>query len=187
MSDRPPWTGLERHLLLPLALLATVLLSASIPPGPAFADEPLEPGEQAVVSAEGDGLRLRFLPSTDGAVLDTVPDDTVVTAVGAQHRADGHCWERVIVDGQPGWMAAEYLVRESGVIDENADPCADAESDEDEADEEDEGDAAEDTTPSPGAAGVLPVPPPGGWTVGIAGASDVGALVAAQPFDVASV
>ncbi|MYI82297.1 MAG: SH3 domain-containing protein, partial [Chloroflexi bacterium] len=170
---------LSRYLVA-LALAAAFLLSASTTATPAHADERLDAGEQAVVSADGDGLNLRSLPSLAGAILAEVPDGTVVTALGVQQRADGHCWERVTHDGQPGWMAAEYLVRLGGAIDEDADPCAEAASTEDQEDEE-------VPTPSPGDPGVLPVPPPGGWTVGLAGTSDIEALVEAQTFDVASV
>ncbi len=180
MSERPRWTGLQRQLLLPLALVATVLLSASIPPSSAHAAGPLAEGQQAIVSADGDGLNLRSEPSLAARVLAHVEDGTVVTARGMQRRADGHCWEAVTHDGQHGWMAAEYLATVGGSSDPAADPCADAGSGEDE----------EDTTPSPGApgeSGVLPVPPPGGWTEGFAGTSDVEALVAAQDFEVKSV
>ena len=89
-------------------------------------------------------------------------------------------------------MAAEYLVPVGGSSDDNADPCADASSDEEEEEEEDttpppdEEDEAE-TTPSPGEPGVLPVPPPDGWTPGIAGTSDLATLIEAQTFDVESV
>lgn len=151
-----------------LALAAAFLLSASTTTDPAYAAGPLAAGQQAVVSADGDGLNLRSLPSLAGAVLAEVPDGTVVTAVGARHWADGHCWEHVTHNGLNGWMAAEYLVPVGGSSDDAADPCADAASEE-------------------GEAGVLPVPPPGGWTVGLAGTSDIEALVEAQTFDVASV
>lgn len=172
------------RLLVPLALVAAFLLSASTTANPAHAAGPLAAGQQAVVSADGDGLNLRSMPSLAGAILAEVPDGTVVTARGAQHEADGFCWEAVTHEGQPGWMAADYLVPVGGSSDDGADPCADASSDEDQADEED---AEEDTTPSPGEAGVLPAPPPGGWTSGVADTSDIEALVNAQPFDVKSV
>ena len=170
---------LSRYLVA-LALAAAFLLSASTTATPAHADERLDAGEQAVVSADGDGLNLRSLPSLAGAILAEVPDGTVVTALGAQQRADGHCWEHVTHDGLNGWMAAEYLVRVGGAIDEDADPCAEAASTEDQEEEA-------VTTPSPGEPGVLPVPPPDGWTSGVAGTSDIKALIEAQTFDVASV
>ena len=49
-----------------------------------------------------------------------------------------------------------------------------------------ERDDSEQATP-PEEPRVLPVPPPGGWTQGVAGTSDIEALVAAQTFDVQSV
>lgn len=168
------------RLLVALALAAAFLLSASTTAHPAHAAGPLAAGQQAVVSADGDCLRLRSMPSLSGAELDCVEDGTVVTAGGVQQRADGHCWERVTHDSLNGWMAAEYLVPVGGSSDDDADPCADATSTEDQEDEE-------DTTPSPGEPGVLPVPPPDGWTSGVAGTSDIEALIEAQTFDVASV
>ena len=157
-----------RRLLLPWALLAAVLLYASSSADPVEAAGPLAAGDQAVISADGDGLNLRQTPALDGVILAfAVPDGTVVTARGEQYMADGICWEAVTHDGQPGWMAAEYLVPVGGEADDDADPCADAER----VDE-----------PS-----VLPAPPPGGWTQGVAGTSDIEALVAAQTFDVQSV
>ncbi len=177
------------RLLVPLALVAAFLLSASTSANPAHAAGPLAEGQQAVVSADGDGLNMRSMPSRSAAVLAEVADGTVVTARGAQHLADGHCWEAVTHDGLNGWMAAEYLEPLGGSSDDNADPCADASSDEDEADttpppdEEDE----PDTTPSPGEPGVLAVPPPDGWTPGLAGTSDIATLIDAQTFDVESV
>ena len=152
---------------MPWALLAAVLLYASSPAGPVEAAGPLADGQQAVVSADGDCLNLRSMPTIDGAILACVDDGTVVTARGAPHEADGYCWEAVAHDGLNGWMAAEYLVPVSGEADDDTDPCADTES----ADQ-------------PRA---LPVPPPGGFTAGIAGTSDLEALVAAQTFDVVSV
>ncbi len=165
-----------RRLLLPWALLAAILLYASIPANPANAAGPLADGQQAVISADGDCLRLRQMPSLTAAELDCVDDGTVVTARGAQYLADGHCWEAVTKDGLNGWMAAEYLVPVSGEADDDADPCADAES----------ADDSEEATP-PDEPRVLPAPPPGGFSEGVAGTSDLEALVAAQIFDVASV
>lgn len=170
---------LSRYLVA-LALAAAFLLSASTTATPAHAAGPLAAGQQAVVSADGDCLRLRSMPSLVAAELDCVDDGTVVTARGAQYQADGLCWEAVTHDGLNGWMAAMYLDPVGGSSDDGADPCADAASTEDQEDEE-------VTTPSPGEPGVLPVPPPDGWTSGVAGTSDIEALIEAQTFDVASV
>ena len=186
-----------RRLLLPWALLAAILLYASIPANPANAAGPLADGQQAVVSADGDCLRLRQMPSLNAAELDCVDDGTVVTARGAQDLADGHCWEAVAHDGLNGWMAAEYLVPVNGEADDNADPCADADGgdgdgdghDGDDGDDDGDGhdgddDGDDETQDEPR---VLPAPPPGGFSEGVAGTSDLEALVAAQTFEVASV
>ena len=160
-------TRLLRSTLLTLAVAAAWTATAP----PASASEPLEAGQQAVVSADGDGLNLRPRPSLDAPIIRRVPDGTVVTAVGERRTADGYDWERVDVDGERGWMAATYL-RAVEPEDEPDTPPGDG---------SDGGDGGD------GGVGVLPVPPPGGLTLGRAGTSDVAALVAAQRFDVGSV
>ena len=62
-----------RRLLLPWALLAAVLLYASSSASPVDAAGPLADGDQAVISADGDGLNLRLTPALDGAILGSVP------------------------------------------------------------------------------------------------------------------
>ena len=158
---------------LPLLLVAAAL---AVAPPTASAQERLEAGQQAVVSADGDGLNLRARPSVAAPIIDRIPDGTVVTAVGERETADGHDWELVDAGGERGWMAATYL--RPVEADRGDGPDAETPGG---TDGGGEGDGSSDGP------GVLPVPPPGGITVGRAGTSDVEALVAGQRFDVASV
>lgn len=64
----------------------------------------------ATVQTAGDCLYLRPEPTTASAALDCFPDGTVVNLrEGDRRNADGHSWQPVEVDGQQGWMAAEFL------------------------------------------------------------------------------
>ncbi|MXZ63013.1 MAG: SH3 domain-containing protein [Chloroflexi bacterium] len=151
--------------VLVLALLSTLLLAALAFPRPAGAEGPFEEGQQVVVSADGDCLNLRAGATVAASRITCVPDGTVLTALGAQREADGYVWERVSYHGRAGWMASAYL-----------------------AALDDDGDDAEDTTPAvPEVPTVFAVPPPGGFTAGPVGTTDLDALVEAQSFEVASV
>ena len=169
-----------RWLLGAAVLLVAAVGALAATPPPASASEPLEAGQQAIVSADGDGLNLRERPSLAAPIIRReVPDGTVVTAVGERRTADGYDWERVDVGGQRGWMAATYLraVEPEGGDEPDAEPPGGT----------DGGDGGDGDDGADAGSGVLPVPPPGGITAGRAGTSDVEALVAAQSFDVGSV
>lgn len=156
---------------LVLALLGALLLAALASARPAGAEAPFEEGQQVVVSADGDCLNLRAGATLAASTITCVPDGTVLTALGAQREADGYAWERVSYRGRPGWMAGAYLV----ALDDDGDDAG-------------EDGAGEDTTPSvPEAPTVFAVPPPGGFTAGPVGTTDLDALVEAQSFDVAGV
>ena len=150
-------------LLLGAALLA---LAGSI--DRASAQQPFEEGQQVVVSADGDCLRLRAGATVSAAIITCVADGTVLTALGEQREAEGYVWERVSYRGRPGWMAGEYLVA---------------------LDDADEGDGEEGTTTPvvPEEPTVLAVPPPGGFTAGPVGTTDLASLVEAQSFEVAGI
>ena len=170
---------MSRLLGSAVLLVAAVGAVAATPP-PASASEPLEAGQQAVVSADGDGLNLRPRPSLDAPIIRRVPDGTVVTAAGERRTADGYDWEQVDVDGERGWMAAAYLraVEPESAEEPDAEPPGGTDG---------AGDGDDGGGDGGDGSGVLPVPPPGGITAGRAGTSDVEALVAAQRFDVGSV
>ena len=158
----------SRVPVLAAALLAAAMLALLGAPEPAGAQQPFASGQQVVVSADGDGLRLRAGATLGAPIITTLADGTVVTALGEQREADGYVWERVRYLGRPGWMARAYLVP----LDDGAD---------------DPGDAEEPTPPVPEAPTVLAVPPPGGFTAGPVGTTDLAAFVAAQSFEVAAV
>ncbi len=168
-ANQVPRTSLR---LAVLVLFAAVVALALWSGRTANAQEAFEAGEQVVVSADGDGLNLRAGPTTSALVLiEAVADGTLVTALGEQRQADGYVWERVDVDGVRGWMAAIYLVPVVGDTTEGGDDATDA----DEV----------DTTPEEPT--LLTVPPPGGFTMGPAGTTDLEAFVDAQSFDVAGI
>ena len=155
-----------RTLLVAIVLLTVALTAAPGWGRTANAQEAFEAGQQVVVSADGDGLNLRAGPTTSAVVLiQAVPDGTLVTALGEQRDADGYIWERVNVDGQVGWMVRIYLA-----------PFT-------------RGDTTEvdevDATPEEPT--VLTVPPPGGFTMGPSGTTDLEAFADAQSFDVAGI
>ena len=133
-------------------------------PRPVSAEGPFEAGQQVVVSAGGDCLNLRAGATTQAARIVCVPDGTLLTALGERRSGAEYQWERVDYDGQPGWMADAYLV--PFVAD---------------------GDTDADDPPVPEAPNVLPAPPPGGFTAGPVGATDLDAFVEAQSFDVSAI
>ncbi|MBK8901171.1 MAG: DUF389 domain-containing protein [Anaerolineaceae bacterium] len=55
------------------------------------------------------GTNLRTAPSLDAAVLAVLPIDTMVVLLDGVASADGFVWQEVLVDGQPGWLSAEFL------------------------------------------------------------------------------
>ncbi|MCY4639523.1 MAG: SH3 domain-containing protein [Chloroflexi bacterium] len=175
--ERPAAGAPRRLLMLPL-LLAAALGALAVPPLPTAASGPLEAGQRATVSADGDGLNLRAEPAIAADILDRIPDGTLVTALGEQRRADGYDWERVEVGGLSGWMAADYLVAEEQ--DDGSEPEPEPEPDPPVP-------VPPEPAPVPTGPLALPVPPAGGLTLGRAGTSDLEELVAAQGFRVAVV
>ena len=55
------------------------------------------------------GLNRRAEPSRDGEVLDQLAENSVVVILGEQVEADGILWQQIEVDGQIGWVSAEFL------------------------------------------------------------------------------
>ena len=151
-----------------MAPLAALLLAVLAAPRPVSAEGPFEEGQQVVVSADGDCLNLRAGATTEASVITCVPDGTLLTAVGARRSGAGYQWERVNYDGRLGWMADMYLV-----------PFTAGDDTDDAADEPE---PAVPQTPT-----VLPAPPPGGFTAGPIGSTDLDAFVEAQTFDVSAI
>jgi hypothetical protein len=61
---------------------------------------------RAIVSADGDGLRLRAAPSTDAPIRDVMPDDSIVDVLD---RTPDGAWAKVRFDGTEGWASAQFL------------------------------------------------------------------------------
>ncbi len=55
------------------------------------------------------GTNLRTGPGLDTAVLAVLPVDTVVVLLPGVASADGFVWQEVAVEGQTGWLSAEFL------------------------------------------------------------------------------
>ena len=56
------------------------------------------------------GTNLRAEPSLEAEVLAILPTDTVVVLLDGLVEADGFVWQEVLVDGQSGWLSAEFLL-----------------------------------------------------------------------------
>jgi hypothetical protein len=85
------------------------LISPSASPSPSAA-----PGARMkVVNTEGQGANMRQRPSTTAPVLKTLPEGTVVEAIGEPTNAEGRAWRNVRdPGGATGWVAAELLAPE---------------------------------------------------------------------------
>jgi uncharacterized membrane protein len=56
------------------------------------------------------GTNLRVEPSLSSEILAVLPVDTVVILLDGVAAVDGFVWQEVLVDGQSGWLSAEFLV-----------------------------------------------------------------------------
>ena len=66
-----------------------------------------------VVNTENQGVRFRQRPSTQGQVLRSLPEGTVLEVVGPDAEADGIAWRNVREPGGAvGWVAAEFVTPE---------------------------------------------------------------------------
>ena len=70
---------------------------------------PLTPGNQAIIDAGGDCLRIRDLPGMSGNKLDCIADKTVVDVLEGAVRTNDYRWQKVSVNGHIGWMADAFL------------------------------------------------------------------------------
>ena len=122
---------------------------------------PLTAQTPAWVDTGGDCLRLRTAPGLASGDLDCLDHGAEVLLLGESEEQDGFTWLRVDYQGQVGWLAGFYVT---------TDP-----------------DDVQVISETPSAGGALQTPPEGGLTVGVAGFDDLGALVAAQEFQVLSV
>ena len=72
--------------------------------------ETLTPGTQALVSSDGDSLRLRAAPTISASIIASIPHGSVVNIRDGSAQADGYTWQFVEWSGAIGWVAANYLV-----------------------------------------------------------------------------
>ena len=160
---------LTRGFLVALVALAMLTLAAARPGGRVDA-------AGLRVSAQGDCLRLRGEPGLSGSVIGCVPDGSALVDAGQTTSANGLGWTLVRWGEVIGWVATQYLAPDTAPAPTT--PVAPA--------------TPVAAPPAVAAtrlatASALREPPPGGITVGLAGGVSPRALVAAQPFEVASV
>ncbi|HJP41307.1 MAG TPA: SH3 domain-containing protein [Dehalococcoidia bacterium] len=67
------------------------------------------PGEQAQVSADGDGLRLRSAPGLDTEIFSVLPDTTIVTIISGPVTTDELNWWEIDTPAGVGWSAEDFL------------------------------------------------------------------------------
>jgi hypothetical protein len=68
------------------------------------------PGATVVVVGTGEsGLNMRSAASTEAEILGSFPDGTTLTVTGESQEADGFTWWPVEVEGQNGFVAADFL------------------------------------------------------------------------------
>ncbi len=98
------------HGWLGLGIVA-VLLAAFFNPLSALADTNLVIGGQARISyANGDDVRMREVPSYDGALIKFVPEGTILDVVdGPYTDDDGNIWYLLSHDGDTGYIVSDYL------------------------------------------------------------------------------
>lgn len=56
------------------------------------------------------GTKLRAEPSLSAEILDVLPEGAVVILLDGVEAFDGFVWQEVMLDGQVGWMSAEFLL-----------------------------------------------------------------------------
>ena len=113
-----PGAGRARSILSVFAGTTLVVSALSIPQS-ANADTDLIIGGVAVIAyANGDQVRLRDDKSYDGDVIDEFPEGTTVDVIDGPGSSDddGSLWYRVSVDGERGYISADYLASSSGLL-----------------------------------------------------------------------
>ena len=82
----------------------------TIAPPPSPSPAPAPSVRLKVVNTEGQGANMRQRPSTTAPVLRTLPEGTVVEAIGGEQQAEGRAWRNVRdPGGATGWVAAEFV------------------------------------------------------------------------------
>ena len=88
-----------------LALVITAGMRADVVSAQTFT-----PGTQALVSSDGDSLRLRSAPTISAAIITSIPHGSVVNIRDGSAQSDGYTWQFIEWSGAIGWVAANYLV-----------------------------------------------------------------------------
>ena len=109
---RPPGGRLRRLPLLAFAL-AIGLAPALSEVHTVLADDLLIGGAAIIADANGDNVRLRDEPSLSGEIIDELPEGTILDVLGGP-TGDDDSWYRVAIDGETGYMSAEYLQEYTG-------------------------------------------------------------------------
>ena len=135
----------------------------------------------AVVSADGDCLRLGNTPGLSGVRLDCISHGSTVSVIGPAQVLDGLAWIPVDSHLGSGWVAAIYLAEAP------ATPATTSVTTKPITDAPVSGGTSADANPIPSVSVeadgyVLPVPPQGGLTRGPTGTTDPAAFAVAQAF-----
>ncbi len=102
----PQVTAMPAQGGLPAGLPTVTPESGVAPAAPAGALAPAF----VVVNTGGLGLRMRASPSTDGAVVETLPDGARVEQIGEDSMGSSYVWRKVRApSGSEGWVAVDFL------------------------------------------------------------------------------
>ncbi len=104
---RRPFVRLGAPILVALAL--ALVVTAGMRAGVASA-QTFTPGTQALVSSDGDSLRMRSAPTVSATVIASIPHGSLVNIREGSAQADGYTWQFIEWSGAFGWVAADYLV-----------------------------------------------------------------------------
>lgn len=98
-------------LWLVLGLAVSLCLSFLSPVADAIASTNLVSGDETTIAyANGDTVRMRSKAGSAGAIVGEFSEGTPVRIIdGPTQASDGSFWYRVAVEGQSGYMAAEFL------------------------------------------------------------------------------
>jgi hypothetical protein len=85
------------------------IIATPAPPTPTSGPTTLQAGAQATVSTDGDALRVRPAPNTQGEPIGRLANGTVVTIVAGPSEGDGYTWWQIENDAIKGWVVADFL------------------------------------------------------------------------------
>ena len=115
-TSRPDPAGLPKPTLAaaPVATAPGAVPGVEVSPAAIQASPSPAAGPRLrVVNTENQGVRFRQRPSTQGQVLRSLPEGTVLEVVGPDSEADGITWRNVREPGGAvGWVAAEFVTPE---------------------------------------------------------------------------